>query len=87
MVRLGFGSRGAPLTWSRVAAALGRMGQAALEAAAAEGLTPGRTSIYLDDPIVSFHWTLAQRNQQLLVLMCTWAACGFKIAWHKTARG
>eukprot|EP00972_Heterocapsa_arctica_P014685 2162486-Heterocapsa_arctica.AAC.1 len=57
MVRLGFGSRGAPLTWSRVAAALGRMGQASLVAAAAEGLTPGRTSVYLDDPIVFLHGT------------------------------
>jgi hypothetical protein len=87
MVRLGFGSRGAPLTWSRVAAALGRMGQASLEAATAEGCTAGRTSIYLDDPIIFLHGTLPQRNEQLLVLLCTWASCGFKIAWHKTARG
>lgn len=87
MLRMGFGSKGAPLTWSRVAAALGRMGQATLEAAQEVEQTPGQLNLYLDDPLIFLTGLDNERNEQLLVLLGLWTACGFRLAWHKASRG
>ena len=48
--RMGFGSKGAPLTWCRIAAALGRAAQAMLMGARWSGHAAGRVNTQKDDP-------------------------------------
>ena len=71
MVRLGFGSNGGPLIWSRFAAAMGRMGQAILRPKCIMNSAGTWTScrsqvrIYLDDPIFSLAGTGQQRWREM----------------------
>ena len=93
MVRLGFGSNGGPLIWSRYAAALGRLGQSILRPKE----LPGRDGrlltirsllrIYLDDPIFVLIGPAPARRRELAAVLIVWAACGFSLAWQKGARG
>ena len=93
MVRLGFGSNGGPLIWSRCAAALGRLGQAILRPKFLQGrdgqLHSARSllRIYLDDPIFVLIGLAQARRQEMASVLLVWAACGFTLAWHKGARG
>ena len=55
MCRMGFGSKGAPLTWCRIAAALGRAAQAMLMGARWSGHAAGRVNIQRR-PTPQFAW-------------------------------
>ena len=87
MTRCGFGSKGAPLTWSRVAAALGRLGQAILEAAGRSRSPAGRLNICLDDPLFALLGSGLERDRNAARVLLTWVACGFSISWSKCGRG
>ena len=60
-----FGSKSAPLVWSRIAAAAARMGASVLRARL-EDLAKGKMQLYLDDPFMTLIGTLAQRNKSLV---------------------
>ena len=93
MVRLGFGSNGGPLIWSRYAAALGRLGQAILrpkELPGRDGRPLAARSllrIYLDDPIFVLIGPSQARRREMAAVLIIWAACGFTLAWQKGALG
>ena len=76
-----FGSKGAPLVWSRIAAAIGRLTAAMMRR------RRGRVQIYLDDPLLHLVGNRQQRCKLLSCVLLVWAACGFRIAWHKGQRG
>ena len=61
--RMGFGSKGAPITWCRVAAALGRAAQAMLVGALWSGHAAGRINTYIDDPLLNLLGTQTQRDK------------------------
>ena len=61
MCRLGFGSKGAPLGWSRIAAGNGRMTQSMLTGAKQRQTPAGRINTYLDDPLISLVGSALQR--------------------------
>jgi hypothetical protein len=87
MNKIGFGSKGGPLVWSRVAAASGRMGQALLRAFRNKRVPWGRLNIYLDDPFFVLAGNRRSRDHQLCYVLLLWRACGFKLAWDKGSRG
>ena len=78
MCRMGFGSKGAPLTWCRIEGARGRAAQAMLMGARWSGHAAGRVNTYIDDPLlnVAWHTNAARRAEQLF-----WTAAGFQVAW------
>ena len=86
MCRMGFGSKGAPLTWCRIAAALGRAAQAMLGGARWSGHAAGRINTYIDDPLLNLLGTQEQRDKQLQAVLLFWTAAGFKVAWAKGTR-
>ena len=89
MVRLGFGSNGGPLIWSRFAAAMGRLGQAMLRPQ--HHLTDDERwiqirstlHIYLDDPIFTLAGNAQHRRRELASVLLVWAASGFKVSWPR----
>ena len=83
MCRMGFGSKGAPLTWCRIAAALVRAAQAMLMGALWSGHAAGRVNTCVDDPLLNL---LGTQMQQLRAVLVIWIAAGFKIAWAKGTR-
>ena len=85
LVRLGFGSCGGPLIWSRFAAALGRMAQALLRPQASGARS--RLRIYLDDPIFSLVGPPARRRRDLAAVLLLWAAAGFNLSWPRVTIG
>ena len=60
MCRMGFGSKGAPLTWCRIAAALGRVAQAMLMGARWSGHAASRVNTNIDDPLHNLLGTQTQ---------------------------
>ena len=76
-----FGSKRAPLVWSRVAAAISRMTAAMLKR------RRSKVQIYLDDPLLHLVGNRRQRCRLLSAVLLVWAACGFRIAWHKGQQG
>ena len=85
LVRLGFGSCGGPLIWSRVAAALGRMAQSVLRPQQS-GLR-SRLRIYLDDPIFILTGDAQRRRRDLAMVLLLWAAAGFSLSWNRVSLG
>ena len=81
-----FGWKGAPLTWCRVAAALGTAAQAMLVGARWSGHAAGRINTYIDDPLLNLLFTQTQRDKQLQAVLLCWTAAGFKVAWAKGTR-
>ena len=86
MCRMGFGSKGAPLTWCRIAAALGRVAQAMLMGARRSGHAAGRVNTFFDGPLLNLLGTQTQRDKQLRAVLLFWTAAGFKVAWAKGTR-
>ena len=86
MCRVGFGSKGAPLTWCRVAAALGMAAQVMLLGARWSGHAAGRINTYIDDPLFNLLGTQKQRDEQLRAVSVFWTATGFKVAWATGTR-
>ena len=86
MCRMVFGSKGAPLTWCRIAAALGSAAQAILMGARWSGHAAGRVNTYIDDPLLNLLGTQTQRDKQLRAVLLFWTAAGFKVAWAKGTR-
>ena len=80
-VHLCFGLRGAPLVWSRLAAALGRMLQGLLLP------LEGRLQLYLDDPLWVLRGSRKHRNWLISMLCLVLAALGIKMSWPKCKRG
>ena len=80
-IHMFFGLKGAPLIWSRFAAALARMIQGTLRPSEA------RMQLYLDDPI----WTVLARGMRLVFItaMVTMLllALGVRVSWKKGAKG
>jgi len=76
-----FGGGGAPLTWGRAAALLGRSGQALFD------VSEARIEIYVDDP-----WTAWRGSPERIRLLKTrlilwWLALGPDISWAKMQHG
>ena len=80
-IHMFFGLKGAPLIWSRFAAAVARMIQGTLKPSEA------RMQLYLDDPI----WTVLARGMRLIFItaMVTMIllALGVRVSWKKCAKG
>jgi len=74
------GSRGAPLTWARIAALLGRLVQALV------GSAQGRISTYVDDPIMPCVGSEAQRTRTMVLAICALAALNFPLSLKKASR-
>jgi len=76
-----FGGGGAPLSWGRGAALLGRSGQALFEPDQA------RIEIYVDDPWSGFRGTKQQIRRYKTRLLVWWLALGPAISWRKVQHG
>ena len=76
-----FGSMSAPLTWSRVAAAVGRLGGSILL------VKRGRLQVYLDDPLFHLQGSKEERDTARAIVPLTWRALGSRITWSKGQRG
>ena len=75
------GSRGAPLTWGRVAAFLTRMTQSVI------GTSTARISTYVDDPIIVSVGPKADRDLTFGVTLSLWSALGLPLSLSKAVRG
>ena len=75
------GSRGAPLTWSRLAALITRLTQSVT------GTDTTRISTYVDDPIVVAVGTITQRRRAFAKTLAIWSALGLPLALEKAQVG
>ena len=80
-ITLCFGLAGAPLIWSRLAAAAARLAQAAVCHRRA------RLQLYLDDPIIALSGPSELRSRNAALILWCWLALGLRVAWGKTKRG
>lgn len=71
------GSRGAPLSWARLAALVMRLTQGLFD------LDQVRLHCFVDDPIASLRGTKARRQVLATVMMLAWEAVGFNLAYKK----
>ena len=80
-LRTAQGSRGAPLTWARLAALVGRLTQAMFD--------PGtvRINTYVDDPLCAFYGDKTSRDRNCATIILVWAALGFSLSLAKAKRG
>jgi hypothetical protein len=76
-----FGGGGAPLTWGRGGALLGRSGQALFDD------TEARIEIYVDDPWTGWRGTRARIRRLKTRLLCWWLILGPEISWAKVQHG
>ena len=83
--KLGFGSTGGPLIWGRIAAGMGRLGQATLRPQHSGARSKLR--IYLDDPIMTLMGPAQHRRRELTAILLLWSAAGFRISWGKGELG
>jgi hypothetical protein len=75
------GSRGAPLTWARLAALVTRLTQSVT------GVKCSRISTYVDDPIVVAVGTQVQRRRIFATTLAIWSALGLPLALEKAQIG
>ena len=75
------GSRGAPLSWARLAALIMRLTQGLFDPARV------RLHCFVDDPISSIRGLAWQRQVIATVMMLTWEAVGFHLAYQKGQLG
>ena len=80
-VMMAFGAKGAPLVWSRFAAAFGRLLQALLRPG------EGRLQLYLDDPIWALRGSRRHRDYLISLSLAFLIALGVRISWSKSQRG
>jgi hypothetical protein len=75
------GSRGAPLTWARLAALLMRLTQSLFDRASV------RLQCFVDDPIAAIKGTEIRRRVIVATIMLVWEALGCKLAYNKGQSG
>ena len=75
------GSRGAPLTWARLAALVARFTQAVI------GTATARISTYVDDPIVVSVAPKNQRDKTFAMVLLLWSALDLPLSLTKAVRG
>jgi hypothetical protein len=75
------GSRGAPLTWARLAALITRLTQSVT------GLQASRISTYVDDPIVAAVGSRRERRRIFAMTLALWSALGLPLALEKAQIG
>ena len=76
-----FGLASAPLLWGRVAAWLGRAGQAVSEP------DQLRMQVYVDDPILAAIGDMPSRDRAFARVILLWLALGVKLNWPKATLG
>jgi len=76
-----FGGGGAPLTWGRAGALLGRSGQALFD------VSEARIEIYVDDPWTAWRGTPERIRLLKTRLLIWWLALGLDISWAKVQHG
>ena len=76
-----FGGGGAPLTWGRGGALLGRSGQALFDD------TEARIEIYVDDPWTGWRGTPTRIRRMKCRLLLWWLVLGPEISWPKVRHG
>ena len=81
LLRTAQGTRGAPLTWGRTAALVGRLTQGML------GTKSSRVNVYVDDPILALGGTRAAREKMMTMVILVWSALGFNLSFAKGKRG
>ena len=80
LLRTGQGSRGAPLTWARLAALMARLTQAMFP------IDTMRLNVYVDDPIMALRGTRACRDMNAAIILVLWSALGFSLSLRKAKR-
>ena len=75
------GSRGAPLTWARIAALITRLTQAVI------GIDRTRMATYVDDPIVVAVGTAKFRRGTFARVLLLWTALQLPLAFDKAVYG
>jgi hypothetical protein len=75
------GSRGAPLTWARLAALVTRMTQAMI------GIKQARISTYVDDPIIAVLAPKRERDRIFSMVLLLWSALDLPLSLRKAVRG
>ena len=75
------GSRGAPLTWARLAALIMRLTQSLFDRRSV------RLQCFVDDPIGAIKGTETRRKVIIAVITLVWEALGCKLAYSKGQRG
>ena len=81
LLRTAQGTRGAPLTWGRFAALVGRLTQGML------GTRRARLSTYVDDPIAVLGGSNRLREIMIAMIVLVWSALGFTLSFKKGKRG
>ena len=79
-LRTAQGSKGAPLTWARVAALITRLTISVL------GASETRISTYADDPMVSSVGTPEERNKTFALALLMWGALGLPLSLSKAKK-
>ena len=74
------GSKGAPLTWARLAALIGRLSQAVIGQS-------GRLSTYVDDPLLVHCGTKAEHRLMFAIIMLLWSALLLPLSLAKASMG
>ena len=80
-VRTTQGSRGAPLTWARVAALITRLTMSVL------GPEQNRMSTYVDDPLISSVGTQKERHRHFALALMVWGALRLPLSLKKAKIG
>jgi len=75
------GSRGAPLTWARLAALVTSMTQAMI------GIKQARISTYVDDPIIAVLAPKRERDRIFSMVLLLWSALDLPLSLRKAVRG
>jgi hypothetical protein len=75
------GSRGAPLTWARVAALITRLTQSVIDVATS------RINTYVDDPIIALLGPQSERDLKYAMVLLVWSALGLPLSLEKAVRG
>ena len=81
MLRTTQGSRGAPLTWARLAALITRFTMSVV------GILQNRISTYVDDPIIVAAGTKPQRRRVFATVLLLWCALQLPLSFNKAVTG
>ena len=81
LMRTAQGSRGAPLTWARLAALITRLTMSVI------GIAQNRISTYVDDPIIVAVGTKAQRRRVFATVLLLWCALQLPLSLNKAVIG
>ena len=70
------------MSWSTIAALLARLTQGMFDPQ-----KEARIQVYVDDPAISLLGNEKERRRSLTIIIITWLACGFKLAFPKAKYG